>query len=135
MNQPRLRSLAVRWSDTWQRCWQSADVDPIVDLYAPDAEFWSEPFREVYRGREGVREYVISAFADESAVRAWFGDPVVGRNRVAVQWWAAMVESKKEVTIVGTSFLRFDARGLVAEQRDTWNICPGRREPTLGWGR
>jgi hypothetical protein len=31
--------------------------------------------------------------------------------------------------------LRFDAAGLVVEQRDTWNQADGRREPPEGWGR
>jgi hypothetical protein len=31
-------------------------------------------------------------------------------------------------SIAGTSLLRFDAGGLVIEQRDAWAIEPGRRE-------
>lgn len=42
--------------------------------------------------------------------------------------------SGEEVTLVGTSVLRFDAEGLVAEQHDTWHMGPGRRDPRADWG-
>jgi hypothetical protein len=37
--------------------------------------------------------------------------------------------------LAGTSVLRFDADGLVVEQRDAWNQADRRREPQEGWGR
>lgn len=104
-------------------------------LYAPGAAFTSQPFREIQSGREGVREYVTGAFRDEAEVRAWFGTPIVQAGRAAVEWWAALLEAGEEVTLAGTSVLRFDAAGLVVEQRDTWNMAAGRREPPAGWGR
>jgi ketosteroid isomerase-like protein len=125
---------ARRWAATWQRAWEALDVNAIVALYHPDAVFSSQPFRAVYRGREGVRTYVSAAFAEERDVRAWFGTPIVDGDRAAVEWWAALVDEGREVTLAGTSVLRFDARGLVLEQRDTWNVRDGRSEPPPGWG-
>jgi len=89
----------------------------------------------VYRGRDGVREYVSGAFADESEVRAWFGEPIVEGDRASIEWWAALREADEEVTLAGTSVLRFDADGLVTDQRDTWNLTVDRRDPPDGWGR
>ena len=126
---------ATRWAETWQRCWESGEVDPIVELYSADAAFVGHPFRDAYHGREGVRTYVTGAFGDESEVKAWFGHPIVTGNRAAVEWWAALREAGEEVTLIGTSVLRFDDEGLVAEQHDTWHMGPGRREPPGGWGR
>ncbi|MCA1569213.1 MAG: nuclear transport factor 2 family protein [Chloroflexi bacterium] len=126
---------ARRWAATWQRAWELKDLDAIVALYAPDVVASSEPFREVDHGLDGVRGYVSGAFADESDVRAWFGEPVVDGERAAVEWWAALREAGEEVTLAGTSVLRFDAHGLVVAQRDTWNMATGRREPPDGWGR
>jgi hypothetical protein len=82
-----------------------------------------------------VREYVSGAFAEEESVRAWVGTPVVNGDRAAIEWWAALTENGLETTLAGTSVLRFDAAGLVVEQRDTWNQADGRREPPDGWGR
>ena len=82
-----------------------------------------------------MREYVTQAFAEEELVRAWVGKPVVDGDRAAIEWWAALTENGVETTLAGTSVLRFDAAGLVVEQRDTWNQADGRREPPDGWGR
>ena len=128
-------AAAQRWAEVWQRCWESGDVASIVDLYADAAVFSSQPFRPQSFGREGVRDYVSGAFADESDVRAWFGTPIAEGERATVEWWVALREAGEEVTLAGTSVLRFDSGGRVAEQRDTWNMCAGRREPPPGWGR
>lgn len=126
---------AKRWAETWQSAWGAQDLEAVVALYAEEAVFSSQPFRTPYRGRAGVREYVAQAFAEEEDVRAWFGEPVVAGERAAVEWWASLQENGREVTFAGTSVLRFDAAGLVAEQRDTWNEADGRLEPPGGWGR
>ena len=128
------RAAARTWAATWQQCWEALHADPIVELYAEDATFSSHPFREVGRGRAGVREYVEGAFGDESEVRAWFGTPIVEGERAAVRWWAALREAGEEVTLAGTSVLRFDADGLVAEQWDAWHMDAGRHDPPPGWG-
>jgi ketosteroid isomerase-like protein len=129
-----IEDAARRWADTWQRCWEAGDVDGIVALYAPDARFSSQPFRKLRTGSAGVRAYVAGAFAEESDVRAWFGAPVVDGDRAAVEWWAAMRDNGRDVTLAGASILRFDAAGRVVEQRDTWNTADGRLEPPPGWG-
>lgn len=130
-----VREHALRWADTWQASWQALDVEAVVALYADDAVFASQPFRRAYRGRSGVRQYVSGAFGDEAEVRARFGEPLVDGDLAAVEWWATLREGGDEITLVGTSVLRFDAHGLVLEQRDTWNQAAGRHDPPLGWGR
>lgn len=129
------RDAAARWASVWRSAWEARDPDPIVSLYAPDALVWIEAFREPARGPEGVRAYLERVFADERDVRAWFGQPVVGDGRIAVEWWAALQEDARPVTLAGVSVLRFDASGLVVEQRDSWNRAQGLREPGPGWGR
>lgn len=125
---------ARRWAATWQRAWEALEVDAVVALYHADARFSSQPFRAELRGRDGVRAYVSGAFAEEREVRARFGTPMVDGDRAAVEWWAALVDGGRDVTLAGTSVLRFDADGLVLEQRDTWNVCDGRSDPPEGWG-
>ena len=86
-------------------------------LYAPNAVFFSHPFRP----RQDVREYVAWAFADQVAAECRFGEPVVEGDRAAVDWWGAITTPSGDVeTIPGVSLLRFDAEGLVVEQRDVW---------------
>jgi len=128
-------AAARRWAETWQRAWEAQDTEAIVALYHPDVVFSTQPFREPYLRRAGVREYVSYAFSEEEEVRAWVGEPVIGADRAAIEWWAALRENGVEITLAGTSVLRFDADGLVLEQRDAWNQAEGRREPPEGWGR
>ena len=128
-------SAARRWADVWQRAWEAEDTEAIVALYHADAVFSTQPFRTPYRRRSGVRDYVSRSFSEEEAPRVWVGEPVVGGDHAAIEWWAALTENGIEITLAGTSVLRFDGQGLVVEQRDTWNQANGRQEPPEGWGR
>ncbi len=128
-------AAARRWAEVWKSAWEAKDTEAIVALYHDDVVFSTQPFRTPYLRRAGVREYVSQAFAEEEAPQVWVGEPVVDGDRASIEWWAALIENGIETTLAGTSVLRFDAEGLVVEQRDTWNQVDGRREPPDGWGR
>jgi hypothetical protein len=118
-------TAARRWADTWAHAWPAADVAAIAALYAPEAVFYSHPFREP----QGPEQYVEWAFADQKAAACRFGRPLVAGDRAAVDWWGVVTSRDGSVeTLAGTSLLRFDAAGLVLEQRDVWAGEPGRRE-------
>ena len=123
------RDAAARWARTWKVAWEALDTDAVVTLYAPDAVLSTEPFREPYRGADGVRAYVSRVFAEEDDPRVWVSEPIVDRDRAAISWWASLREDSADATLAGTSVLRFDADGLVVEQWDAWNASPERREP------
>jgi nuclear transport factor 2 (NTF2) superfamily protein len=124
------RSAAARWAQVWKRGWEALDPEPVVALYGADATLSTEPFREPYRGRDGVRAYVARVFAEEAEPRVWMAEPIVDGARAAISWWAALRDDGADVTLAGTSSLRFDADGLVIEQWDAWNVHPGRRPPS-----
>lgn len=124
-----VRDAARRWADTWRTAWKALDPEPIVALYAHDAVFSTQPFREPYRGSEGVREYATRVFGEEEAPAVWVSEPIVDGDRASISWWAALREDGADVTLAGTSTLRFDARGLVVAQWDAWNAADGRLEP------
>lgn len=125
---------ARRWAEGWRRGWEALDTDAILRLCDERAVLSTEPFRVPYHGHEGIRDYVSHVFAETADARVWVGDPIVSGERAAIEWWAAETENGIEITLAGTSVLRFDAEGLVREQRDTWNQAHGRREPPEGWG-
>jgi ketosteroid isomerase-like protein len=119
------RTAARRWIEVWERAWPAADVEAIATLYAPEANFYSHPFRE----RQSPTDYVAWAFADQAEAECRFGEPVVSGDRAAVDWWGVITSRDGLVeTVAGTSMLRFDAQGLVVEQRDTWAGKSGRQE-------
>jgi hypothetical protein len=116
---------ARAWIDAWARAWPAADVEVVAPLYADGCLFYSHPFR----AREVPRAYVVWAFGEQVSAECRFGEPLVDGDRAAVDWWAVMTGlDGVEETIAGTSLLRFDAEGLVVEQRDAWALEPGRHE-------
>jgi hypothetical protein len=129
------RAAAQRWADTWQQSWSARTTEPIVALYAPDAEYLVSPFREPNIGPEGARVYLNRVLAEESEVTARFGEPIVDGDRAAVQWWANYVEAGRPITLAGTSVLRFNDDGLVTDEWDAWEEIEGRRSPASNWGR
>jgi ketosteroid isomerase-like protein len=126
-----IRAAAGRWAAAWQRGWESLDPEPILACYAVDALLLTQPFREPYRGRVGVREYVTQALADEEDPRVWMSQPIVDGDRAAVSWWASLREGGADATLAGTSALRFDRDGLVVEQWDAWNQSSERADPPV----
>ena len=127
------RAAAERWAATWTSAWQSHDVEAVVALYAEDCVHRSAPFRDPHRGRAGVREYLVGAFADESAVLSVrFGLPVVDGDRASVEYWTTFADKEgAPVTLAGSAFAQFDAEGLITEARDYWHMTPGHVPP--GW--
>jgi len=128
-------AAAHRWGETWQRAWPARDLAAVSALYHPEVRYAAEPFREPLRGMDGLGAYFSQVFGEEDQIQAWFGEPVVEGQRASIEWWATLLEEGVEISLVGTSTLRFDAAGLVVEQRDTWNQSSGRTPPPEGWGR
>jgi hypothetical protein len=126
-------AAARRWRDTWERAWPAKDSEAIFALYADGVEYRALVHRGPELGLAGVRGYLQREFGVENEIECRFGEPVVGGDRAAVEWWASWVEDGKELTMAGATFLRFDDDGLVVDHRDYWNEVPGRESPFSGW--
>ncbi len=122
-------AAAARWAAAWKQGWESLDTEPILACYAADAVLSTEPFREPYRGLDGVRAYVARVLGEEADPRVWMSEPIVDGERAAVSWWASLQEGGEDTTLAGTSVLRFDASGLVVDQWDAWSQRPARGAP------
>jgi hypothetical protein len=123
------QAAVSRWIEGWTRGWAAHDPEPIAGLYAPDAVFVSQPFREP----QAPGAYAAWAFADEESAEFRFGEPVVGDGRAAVEYWAVIHAEGREQTLAGVAVIRFAPDGRVAEQRDYWATEDGRRSPPPGW--
>jgi ketosteroid isomerase-like protein len=130
-----VREHARRWAEGYERAWRTADPEAAAALYAPDAHYRSEPFRDPHLGRDGVLAYTRAAYATEADQDPRFGTPLASPTAAAVEWWATTLEEGRPATLIGTSLLTFTPDGLVAVARDYWFLEPGHHQPSEGWGR
>lgn len=130
-----VRSAARHWADVWSRSWPTRDIDAIAALYADGAAYRSHAFRKPYIGPSGAREYVEEAFEGDDELECWFGEPLTTGPRAAVEWWAVFQREGKDHTIAGTTILRFDDAGRVAEHCDYWYQEEGRYRAWPTWGK
>jgi len=125
-------AAARAWIDAWDRAWRALDADLLEPVYTPDAVHRSHPFREPGHPLHYARWTLAE---EEGKPEVWMGKPLVGGDRAAVEWWAVVVENGEEISLAGTSWLRFAADGRVAEQHDYWGQTSGSAPPWNGWGR
>jgi uncharacterized protein (TIGR02246 family) len=121
------------WLAAYAAAWERADPG-VAELFTPDATYESHPFRDAHVGRDAIRAYWKSATATQREARVLVGEPLVERDRVAVEWWTTMTEEKGPVTLPGVLLLELDGdecRSL----REHWAYEPGRRDPFPEWGR
>jgi hypothetical protein len=111
------REAAERWRDVWARGWREHDADSILALYAPAATQQSHPFRDTV----APADYIVPTLEAEESAECRFGEPIVDGDRAAVEWSAeTRLKDGGTEKLAGVSLLRFDAGGLVVEQRDFW---------------
>jgi hypothetical protein len=111
------REAAQRWRRTWARGWHAHEADPILELYAEGAYLRSHPFRDP----QAPADYIVPTLAAETWADCEFMEPVVDGDHAAVEWRADVrLKDGSTEKLAGVSLLRFDAEGLVVEQRDFW---------------
>jgi SnoaL-like domain len=131
MTEADVVAAARRWAEVWRTAWRTHDPERLEPLYAEDAVFRSQPFRDP----QPPSAYAAWAFEDEDEARVWFGEPyVIGADRAAVEYWGVSIQRHGTTeTIAGVALLRFGPDGRVVEQRDYWNVAEGAVEPYAGW--
>ena len=122
-------AAARAWIDGWSRAWPAKDADLVASLYAEDAAFRSQPFREL----QDPRAYAEWAFSEQDEAECWFAEPIVAGDRAVVEYWGIVRFQGKDETIAGVAVIRFRPDGLVVEQHDYWNAQEGRHEQPNGW--
>lgn len=124
------KGAAHAWIDAWTRAWRTLDAELLEPIYTAESVHRSHPFREP----GNPLEYARWAFGEEEGEPdVWMGEPVVDGERASIEWWAVIVENGKQVSLAGTSIVRFDEGGRVLEQTDYWGTTDSRVEPWPGW--
>ena len=124
-------AAARAWIDAWTRSWRAKDPELLRPVYAENARFRSHPFRDT----QPPLEYAAWAYEEEEGdPEVWMGEPLAVGETAAIEWWAVVVENGEDVSLAGTSWLRFDDDGRVVDQHDYWGTATGRTPPWEGWG-
>ena len=132
--------MIVGWAlDEWIRryktAWEEADEEAVAALFTEGASYRSQIFREAMVGRDAIRDYWRRGAGTQREVRVLMGRPFAHGHRVAVEWWATMVDPDDgELTLPGCLLLTFDADGLCSSLREYWAVESGRHEPPADWG-
>ena len=118
-----------------RRPFETADADEVVDLFTPDAAYLSSVFREPYLGSDAIRQYWQRGAGAQREVAVRMGRPIMTGDRVAVEWWATMIDPDEgEITLPGCLLLRFAPDGRCRDLWEYWQVQPGRHDPPAGWG-
>jgi ketosteroid isomerase-like protein len=128
-------SWAREWLEAYGEAWRSGDDEALAELFTADAVYRSHPFRPPLTGRDAIRGYWRESTSTQRDLDLRFGEPLVVRNRVVVEWWASMVEDGREITLPGCLLMRFRPGGRCHELREYWHVEEGRHGPPEGWGR
>jgi uncharacterized protein (TIGR02246 family) len=128
------REAVARWIEAYADAWRRADDSAVAELFTEDAVYREHPLRDPSVGREAISAYWRWAVSTQSGLQLQFGEPIVEGDRVAVDWWATLIDEGAERTLPGILFLTFDERGLCQELREAWFWLEGRHQPPTGWG-
>jgi hypothetical protein len=122
---------ARRYAETLREAWTVRDVEPFTALFAGNAVFRG-PFSEPESAAAHMREALLLG---EGKAEVWVGEPLVGGDRAALEWWGVVDVDGTTYSFGGTAWVRFDQDGTVIEENDYWHSAPRRAEPWPGWGR
>lgn len=122
------------WLERYRRAWIERDADAAAALFTQDAIYREQPFEEPFAGQDAIRRYWSNVTRGQSAIELRYGAPVAEGRRVAVEWWANLLNDGAPLTLAGEFLLLFDEDGRCRELREYWVLTPARVQPPAGWG-
>jgi SnoaL-like domain len=123
------------WLTHYRRAWETADDQAVAGLFAENATYRSNPFRDPHHGRAAIAEYWRTATRTQTNVKVRFGRPFIDGDRVAVEWWTEMEDEGTPILLVGALILQFQSDGLCRALREYYNLETGiAAPPVAGWG-
>jgi hypothetical protein len=123
------------WLGRYRRAWIDRDAAAAGALFTEDAIYREQPFQPPFVGRAAIRDYWTRVTTGQRDVELRYGQPVADGNRLAVEWWANLINDGAPVTLAGEFLLTFNERGECRELREYWIFAEGRKDPPEGWGR
>jgi hypothetical protein len=123
-----------QWLDAYRRAWIERNAAAARALFTPDAVYREQPFQPPFAGADAIASYWSRVTAIQRDIQLRYGRPVVDGNRVAVEWWATLVNDDVSVTLAGGFLLLVAEDGRCRELREYWILKEGTHQPPEGWG-
>jgi len=90
-----------------------ADADAAAALYAPDAEYY-EPDNAVHRGRDEIRNFLASYFANRGPVQLSVKREVTADATVLAEWTSAYTQAgRRSSGTPGVSVIELGRHGIL----------------------
>lgn len=106
------------WMEGYVRAWESNDPAAIASLFSSDARYYTAPWREAWRGRNGIIEGWLGR-REQQGRWSFRWEPVVLADDVAVITGRTMYHHRS-VTYWNLFVLRFDGDGRCLEFTEWW---------------
>src|SRR5262249_56022314 len=104
---------------------ETADADEVVDLFTPNASYRSSVFREPFLGSDTICSYWQRGAGTQREVAVRMGRPIITDDRVAVEWWATMIDpDEAAITLPASLLLRFAPDGGGRDEGEDWQGRP-----------
>jgi ketosteroid isomerase-like protein len=130
MEDPVTRDGVQRWLDAYVEAWRTYDPASIAALFADDATYAYQPYREPLRGRDAI---VASWLESPDAAGSWEAryEPyaVDGDRAVAVGESRYLENGKLAALFYNVWLLRFDDDGRCSDFVEYWREHPREQLP------
>lgn len=124
------RDDVQRWLDAYVEAWRSYDPASIADLFAADATYAYQPYRDPVRGRDAiVADWLESPDAAGSWDARYEAYAVDGDRAVSVGQSKYFENGKLQSLYYNVWLLRFDADGRCVEFVEYWREHPKEQLP------
>lgn len=124
------------WADRWlEQSFNKKDLAALRALYHPKVKFADVPLGLNVEGWDGVSQFLGGFFVTAAGTHRFIPTAYLGNEREGVvewTWEGTMNEQDlfsvgratpgKSFSVRGNSVFRFDAAGLVTEERDYWDL-------------
>lgn len=110
-----------RWLDAYARAWESNDCVQVAALFTEDAVYYTDPFREAWKGRDAIVRAWTSDPEQQDGVRFDYRVLAVRGDTGVAHWSVSYVRragSPVHVEMDGVLVARFDDHGRCFEHRE-----------------
>jgi ketosteroid isomerase-like protein len=125
---------AIAFVAGYGQAWEAWDVDRFLGLFSDDIRYVVHPTEETVRGLPNLREYFHKEHHAQGDVSVRMGEPVIGEDHVAAEFWVRSTGPNGQATIAGCLIARLEEQsGLCSEFREYWFELPGHTAAYDGW--